>query len=144
MIPYINATNSGEILRGLLKFEKGEDGTYKSMNYDISDRYIWKISPFVQDMRVLTNICNEFLVYKRTLKTTKLKDEEMFSMITFKNLYPKEFAELQAERGIVKDAFQEKEKFVINEKQKLEEQIVSKREILKNVHNDILLDLEGN
>lgn len=126
MIPYINATNSGEILRGLLKFEKSEDGVYKSKNYDISDRYIWKISPFVQDMRVLTNICNEFLVYKRTLKTTKLKDEEMFSMITFKNLYPKEFAELQAERGIVKQTFQEKEKFVINEKRKLEKQIVIK------------------
>lgn len=56
VIPYINATNSGEILRGLLKFEKGADGVYKSKNYDISDRYIWKISPFVQDMRVLTNI----------------------------------------------------------------------------------------
>ena len=142
VIPYINATNSGEILRGLLKFEKGEDGVYKSKNYDISDRYIWKISPFVQDMRVLTNICNEFLVYKRTLKTTKLKDEEMFSMITFKNLYPREFAELQAERGIVKQVFQEKEKFVINEKKKLEEQIVPKREILENVHNDILFSLQ--
>ena len=142
VIPYINATNSGEILRGLLKFEKGEDGVYKSKNYDISDRYIWKISPFVQDMRVLTNICNEFLVYKRTLKTTKLKDEEMFSMITFKNLYPKEFAELQAERGIVKQTFQEKEKFVINEKRKLEKQIVAKREILENVHSDILFSLQ--
>lgn len=93
-------------------------------------------------MRVLTNICNEFLVYKRTLKTTKLKDEEMFSMITFKNLYPREFAELQAERGIVKQVFQEKEKFVINEKKKLEEQIVPKREILENVHNDILFSLQ--
>ena len=138
VIPYINATNSGEILRGLLKFEKGADGVYKSKKYDISDRYIWKISPFVQDMRVLTNICNEFLVYKRTLKTTKLKDEEMFSMITFKNLYPKEFAELQAERGIVKQAFQEKGTYVNAEKEKLEELIVPKRKILENVHNDIL------
>ena len=141
VIPYINATNSGEILRGLLKFEKGADGVYKSKNYDISDRYIWKISPFVQDMRVLTNICNEFLVYKRTLKTTKLKDEEMFSMITFKNLYPKEFAELQAERGIVKQAFQEKGTYVNAEKEKLEELIVPKRKILENVHNDILFGL---
>lgn len=141
VIPYINATNSGEILRGLLKFEKGEDGVYKSKNFDISDRYIWKISPFVQDMRVLTNICNEFLVYKRTLKTTKLKDEEMFSMITFKNLYPKEFAELQAERGIVKQAFQEKGTYVNAEKEKLEELIVPKRKILENVHNDILFGL---
>ena len=141
VIPYINATNSGEILRGLLKFEKGADDVYKSKNYDISDRYIWKISPFVQDMRVLTNICNEFLVYKRTLKTTKLKDEEMFSMITFKNLYPKEFAELQAERGIVKQAFQEKGTYANAEKEKLEELIVPKRKILENVHNDVLFGL---
>ena len=33
VIPYINATNSGEILRGLLKFEKDADGVYKSKNY---------------------------------------------------------------------------------------------------------------
>ena len=66
----------------------------------------------------------------------------MFSMITFKNLYPKEFAELQAERGIVKQTFQEKEKFVINEKRKLEKQIVAKREILENVHSDILFSLQ--
>lgn len=38
VIPYISATNSGEILRGLLKFEKGEDGVYKSkiMIYQIA------------------------------------------------------------------------------------------------------------
>lgn len=65
----------------------------------------------------------------------------MFSMITFKNLYPKEFAELQAERGIVKQAFQEKGTYVNAEKEKLEELIVPKRKILENVHNDILFGL---
>lgn len=30
VIPYINATNSGEILRDLLEFEKDENGIYKS------------------------------------------------------------------------------------------------------------------
>lgn len=141
VIPYINATNSGEILRELLDFKTGEDGVYKSQKYDISDRYIGMISPFVQDMRVLICICNEFLVYKRTLKMTELKDEEMFSMIAFKNLYPKEFAELEAEKGIVKNAFQEKQNFVKTMKKKIQESIASKKEILENIHNDVLLNL---
>lgn len=119
VIPYINATNSGEILRDLLEFEKDENGIYKSKKYDITDRYIGEISPFIQDMRVLTNICNEFLVYKRTLKMTKLKDHEMFSMIAFKNLYPKEFAELEAEKGIVKQIFKGKREFVVGKRWEL-------------------------
>lgn len=138
VIPYINATNSGEILRDLLEFEKDENGIYKSKKYDITDRYIGEISPFIQDMRVLTNICNEFLVYKRTLKMTKLKDHEMFSMIAFKNLYPKEFAELEAEKGIVKQIFKGKREFVVGKKMGIEEKIAPKKEILENVHNDIL------
>ena len=138
VIPYINATNSGEILRDLLEFEKDENGIYKSKKYDITDRYIGEISPFIQDMRVLTNICNEFLVYKRTLKMTKLKDHEMFSMIAFKNLYPKEFAELEAEKGIVKQIFKGKREFVVGKKTGIEEKIAPKKEILENVHNDIL------
>jgi len=141
VIPYINATNSGEILRELLDFKTGKDGVYKSQKYDISDRYIGMISPFVQDMRLLTCICNEFLVYKRTLKMTELKDEEMFSMIVYKNLYPKEFAELEAEKGIVKKAFEEKDNFVKTEKANIEEEIKPLREILENIHNDILFDL---
>ena len=103
-----------------------------------TDRYIGEISPFIQDMRVLTNICNEFLVYKRTLKMTKLKDHEMFSMIAFKNLYPKEFAELEAEKGIVKQIFKGKREFVVGKKTGIEEKIAPKKEILENVHNDIL------
>lgn len=50
---------------------------------------------------------------------TKLKDHEMFSMIAFKNLYPKEFAELEAEKGIVKQIFKGKREFVVGKRREL-------------------------
>jgi len=59
-------------------------------------------------MRILQNIYNEFVIYKETIRTDqelKLSDETMMALIIFKNLYPREFAELQMERGVVKQAF---------------------------------------
>ena len=73
VIPIINSTNSRDMLRKKLKFEKQEDGSYsdKSAISDISASYITLISPFIEDMRVLTNICNEFIIYRNTLKKLK-------------------------------------------------------------------------
>lgn len=89
-------------------------------------------------MRVLTNICNEFIIYKNTLNSVNLKDEEMLSIIIFKNLYPSDFAELESEKGVVKRAFEDKKTFInakqldlMKEKEKIEE-------ILNGIEKDIL------
>lgn len=52
----------------------------------------------------------------------KLVDEKMLSLIIFKNLYPKDFAELQNEQdeGIVKQAFKNKQSFIEKSTKKLE------------------------
>lgn len=138
VIPIINSTNSGEILREKLKVEKQADGSYRSSLYNISSSYITLVSPFIEDMRVLTNICNEFIMYKNTLKSVKLNDEKMFSMMIFKSLYPREFSELEAEKGIVKQAFEDK-KFFIKEKQsEIERERDELEKILNEIENDIL------
>ena len=67
-------------------------------------------------MRILQNIYNEFVIYKETIcidQDLKLSDETMMALIIFKNLYPQEFAELQMERGVVKQAFEDKQKIYI-------------------------------
>ena len=46
---------------------------------------------------------NNIFDYKNTLNSVQLKDEEMFSIMIFKNLYPSDFADLEFERGIIKD-----------------------------------------
>lgn len=142
VIPIINSTNSGEILRKKLKVAIQKDGTYKSSLYDISSSFITLISPFIEDMRVLTSICNEFVVYKKTLQSLHLKDEEMFSIMVFKNLFPTDFAELETERGIVKKAFEDKKIFInekIEELKRHNEELLS---VLERMDQDILVNLE--
>ncbi len=144
VIPIINSTNSGEILREKLDVIEMEDGVFASSKYDISSRFITLISPFIEDMRVLTSICNEFVIYKNTLRdrqSLSLKDELMFSMMVFKNLFPKDFSDLEAEQGIVKKAFNAKKDFVDDKILILEKEIEEKQILLDKVELDVLRDL---
>ena len=110
VIPVMNSTNSCEYLLEMLQIN--DRGTSP---YDISRAYVLDVSPYISDMRVLQNIFNEFVLYRSTLKegqNLSLRDEEIFSLIVFKNLYPDQFARLQNEDGIIKEAFRTKARFI--------------------------------
>lgn len=141
VIPIVNSTNSGEILREKLQVTRQANGQMKSSLYNISSSYITLIAPFVEDMRVLTNVCNEFVVYRKNLNNVKLNDEELFSLMLFKSLYPLEFSELEAEKGIVKKAFEDKKAFILEMKQELENQKKESERILDSIEQDVLKDI---
>ncbi|WP_415947544.1 hypothetical protein [Megamonas funiformis] len=136
VIPIINESNSEDVF--LKEFEN-------NTKCNISKEYIKDIAPFVSDMRVLYNIFNEFKIYKRTLKDSdsiKLVDEKMLSLIIFKNLYPKDFAELQNEQdeGIVKQAFKNKQSFIEKSTKKIREDINELEKQIISVKEDYLKD----
>lgn len=123
IVPYVSSTNSEEILRNELKFDNDKN---MSCIYNISGEFISLLSPFISDMRDLICICNEFNVFKNTLKKNaelNLNDEHMFALIVFKNLYPREFADMEDEKeeSIVKKAFSDKRRFIEGQKKFLEE-----------------------
>ena len=123
IIPVINSTNSGEIL--LQRFQEAKE---KGIEHNISQEFVLDVSPYISDMRVLQNIYNEFVIYKDTLRTTQelsLSDEQMLAMIVFKNIYPSDFADIQGESGVVKDAFNDKRRFVSVKKQEIQTEIDS-------------------
>ena len=110
VIPIINTTNSREVLLEWLRKEQEKD----KRGHNISEQFMRDVSPYIADMRILRNICNEFLIYKGTLKksrNTALVDYKIFAMILFKNLYPQDFAHIQAEQGIIKEVFAGKESY---------------------------------
>lgn len=136
VIPVINSTNSGEILLELFKANGSE-----SFKHDITLDYILDISPYISDMRVLQNIHNEFLLYKRTLRTAQgleLSDKMMLSLIIFKNLFPKDFADLQMETGIVKKAFKDKQNYIEARQKTLQDAIDASVELIDRVKKDVL------
>lgn len=128
VIPIINSTNSGEVLQQFLQ-EAKEHG----IKHDISQNFVLDVAPYIADMRILRNIYNEFVVYKRILRDSQgmdLKDEQMLAIIIYKNLYPNDFAAIQNEQGLIKEAFEDKAKFIKNKKEQIQLEI-------DNIANDL-------
>ena len=56
---------------------------------------------YIDDMRILKNIFNEYQIYhEQLLDSPRLDYNGLFALITYKNMYPREFAELQGEEDI--------------------------------------------
>lgn len=120
IIPVINSSNSKEILIDKLQ-ENNLAGTLEL-------EYIKDIAWYIDDMRTLNNIINEFNIYRQTINLYNLVQEKLFSIILLKNLYPREFAELQEDKGIIFNIFNKKEDRILKIKEKLEKKSVNIKE----------------
>ena len=111
VIPVINSTNSGEVMRNLLGMGEQRKDDKEYPEHDVSQKFVTLVSPYIGDMRILISIINEFWIYKKTIKESQdvsLNDENMLALMIYKNLCPKDFALLESEAGDVKDAFRYK------------------------------------
>lgn len=134
VIPVINSTNSCEKM-----IEHIGESRKKGIEINVSNEFIYGIGDYISDMRVLLNIYNEFLVYKQALKKQMLcglKDEKMLAMMAFKSMCPREFADIQAEKGALKQVFSDKNIFVSKEKKRIDDRIYEKMEEIKKEQNN--------
>lgn len=68
---------------------------------------LFSISLYIDDMRLLRNIANEYLVYAGIipLKKIELDRNKLFALITLKNIFPREFDLLQMDAGYIRSIF---------------------------------------
>lgn len=97
VIPFVNASNSGDLFRRKIT-------DLHIPEAEVSSSFITDISVFVNDMRVLTNVVNEFELYCNLLDK-KLKKDKLLTMILYKNLYPTDFSLLHQNKGLVYQTF---------------------------------------
>ena len=117
VIPVMDSSNSYNQFINYLK--KGEI-------FDLFDqKFLQGISLYVDDMRILKNIYNEFLIYYHRLNTTELNPNKMLAMITYKNIFPKDYNQLQFNQGYVFTIFNNKQEFIKDEMKNLKEKIDS-------------------
>lgn len=98
---------------------------------EFNDGFLQGISLYVDDMRLLKNICNEFLVYYNRLNTTELDYNKMFALITYKNLFPRDFSDLQLNKGFVYALFDNKRNFIDNTCAELKSKIEATKNVLQ-------------
>ena len=90
IVPFIGGSNSFEKMRELFETE------------EISNHMISLSSIYVDDMRLLNNIYNEYIVYKNRINITLEQPEEkerLLAIIMYKNLFPQDFAKLEKREG---------------------------------------------
>lgn len=105
VVPTINPSNSKDRFKNLLS-EKGH------MNFNDDD--LSEMGFFIQDMRLLINIVNEYDQYHQRLikENANLDCTKLLGMIVYKNFFPRDFAQLHRREGKVFQVMQLKDTFV--------------------------------
>lgn len=129
IIPYINATNS-------------KDMFFKYFHDSIERKFIYDISLFIYDMRLVKNVYNEYLIYSKKLDE-KLYKTKLLAMIIYKNFEPNDFENLHKSKGLVYNIFyEEKAKYLETHINKLNEEILKIKEDIKKIENENLNDIK--
>ncbi len=120
IIPVVNYSNSGEILR---------NDPYIA-GQKIEPKLIDDISLFIDDLRLLHNIINEFIIYSQKTDANLPDKNGLFAIIAYKNLYPKDFTLLNHNEGLLYKIIDNKQAYV-SKALELQEQKIS--EIQKKI-----------
>lgn len=130
VIPVINSFNAEEKLRNAI------NQAFK--DHTVEKGFFEDVSLFLDDMRMLLNIANEFVIYKNMLAATtntdneppskiQLDDTKLLSLIIYKNKYPEDFKQLNYRKGIVANIF-------ANIKKYRDEYVLSFKEEVNNLN----------
>lgn len=130
VVPVLDSSNSYDQFLDLLK--KG--GILQLFD----NNFLQGLSLYIDDMRLLKNIYNEFVIYYNRINTIELDCNKMLAMITYKSLFPRDFSDLQLNRGFVYTLFESKNIFIINELSRLQEEYSQKSEEIKMASDEFL------
>ncbi len=129
IIPVIDYSNSGNKLLKIIQ----------QNNYSISNNLIEDISMFIDDMRLLYNIMNEFYIYSNKLGQNF--QDQILAMIVYKNIFPNDFTKLSQNEGDLYDAIQKKQEFIKSTISEIENKISLKKKQITDIEGQRLLDL---
>ena len=139
IIPFVNYYNAEEQLKKLIKDSGLEENIF-------SDDFISDITPFIDDidMRLLVNIFQEFLVYKDIVGKINPVNEQLFAIITYKNIAPEDFNKLGSRQGKLFSLLNDKDKYVRNFIEEIDKEISKKEKYIENYIERISIEYRKN
>ena len=107
---------------------------------NIDDNYIFVVCSYINDLRLINNVFNEFQIYKQSLLNNynsfnnEFDDRQLLTLIIFKNLYPKQFVEFQfnGEIGKVVSDIKKEKDFLLEQAEKDKDEFEHNDEYFKS------------
>lgn len=125
IIPVINYSNSGEILRNDPYITKQK----------IEPKLIDDLSLFIDDLRLLHNIINEFIIYSKKTDANLPDKNGLLAIIAYKNLYPKDFTLLNHNEGLLYKIINDKQTYISKALEQQEQKISEIQRKIDTIEN---------
>lgn len=131
IIPFINSSNAEGQLKDLMRESKLEEDIF-------SQNFISDVVAFIDDidMRLLLNIFHEFVIYSEMLKPFVKNNEELFSIIIYKNIYPEDFTKLNNKEGNLYNLIKNKPQYIEQLIQEIDIKIIEKKAKVEEIEED--------
>ena len=133
VVPVVDSSNSYDQFISHLK----RGGIFEKFN----ESFLQGLSLYIDDMRLLKNIYNEFVVYYNSLNITELDCNKMLAIVAYKNLFPRDFADLQLNQGFVYALFNKTDEFIKSEITEIEKAIEGKQNRITLSQNEHLVSM---
>lgn len=133
VVPVVDSSNSYE--KFISHFKEGE------IFEKFDESFLQGLSLYIDDMRLLKNIYNEFIIYFNRLNITELDCNKMLAIIAYKNLFPRDFADLQLNQGFVFTLFSKKDSLIEAEIIEIKKAIDEKQQRLSSYKKEILASM---
>ena len=93
-------------------------------------------------MRLLVNIFQEFLVYKDIVGKISSTNEQLFAIITYKNMAPEDFNKLANRQGKLYSLLSNKDNYIRKFIEKIDKEICEKEKNIERISNEYFEDIE--
>lgn len=125
---------------------------FKSQNIlsDFSATFLDTLSLYLDDIRLIKNICNEYLIYKNKLAhgANWFKYENLLAIIVYKNIFPSDFSLTRLGLGqgvvhrIIDSLIKQKSELYTTQIKKIDSEIQLRKENLNTIETSHLRNIE--
>ncbi|MDY0277820.1 MAG: hypothetical protein RBQ97_07025 [Acholeplasma sp.] len=144
IIPVIDSSNSYDKLLEYFGSAGPLNKQHETFLDKLDDFFLRDISLYIDDMRLLKNIYNEYVTYYGRLQITEIELDytKLLALIIYKNIFPKDFIELQLNKGLVFEIFKNRDFYIREKKEKINLKLNELQDNIEMIKDEFLNDLD--
>lgn len=135
IIPVINNFNSDKEIIKLFNQVK--------LKRKLKRKFVKELSRHIYDLRLIANIFNEFQTYSNELDLKNIDNVEAFlAVITYKNVYPADFAKLHSGAGVLANICNKRNELIEDKQNDTQKEIDNKQLLIQSANQEEVNSLQ--